>query len=67
MPDETRSQQSETVGIVSGIFGSQPTPLAEMVLGVVVVGIGRAGKARIRDIQQHILGEDVVLRGIISR
>lgn len=36
-------------------------------LGIVVVGLGRAGKARVRDLKQKVLGENAVLRGVISR
>lgn len=35
--------------------------------GIVVVGLGRAGKARVRDLKQKVLGENAVLRGVISR
>ena len=37
------------------------------VIGIVVVGLGRAGKARVRDLEMKVLGESVVLRGVISR
>lgn len=36
-------------------------------LGVVVVGLGRAGKARVRDLKQKVLGDSAILRGVISR
>lgn len=37
------------------------------VIGIVVVGLGRAGKVRVRDLEMKVLGESVVLRGVISR
>ncbi|XP_031552853.1 biliverdin reductase A-like [Actinia tenebrosa] len=37
-------------------------------LGIVVVGLGRAGKARVRDITTNVLGENIVkLIGVVSR
>ena len=36
-------------------------------IGIVVVGLGRAGKARVRDLEQRVLGESANLRGVISR
>lgn len=36
-------------------------------LGIVVVGLGRAGRVRVRDLEQKVLGESAVLRGVISR
>lgn len=36
-------------------------------LGIVVVGLGIAGKVRVRDLKQKVLGDTVVLRGVISR
>ena len=36
-------------------------------IGIVVVGLGRAGNARVRDLEMKVLGESVVLRGVISR
>lgn len=35
---------------------------------IVVAGLGRAGKARVRDITSNVLGENVAeLKGVISR
>ena len=36
-------------------------------LGVVVVGFGRIGKVRVRDVQQKLFGDDVVIRAVVSR
>lgn len=41
--------------------------MTEKPLGIVVVGLGIAGKVRVRDLKQKVLGDSVVLRGVISR
>ena len=41
--------------------------MADKSLGIVVVGLGRAGKVRVRDLKEKVLGEIAVLRGVISR
>ena len=41
--------------------------MADRPLGIVVVGLGVAGKVRVRDLKQKVLGESAVLRGVISR
>ena len=41
--------------------------MTEKPLGIVVIGLGIAGKVRVRDLKQKVLGDSVVLRGVISR
>lgn len=43
------------------------TKMSSKVLGVVVVGFGRIGKVRVRDIQQKLFGDCVVVRAVVSR
>ena len=54
---------------VYNIFKREHSAMADAgkPLGIVVVGLGRAGQSRVRDLKQKVLGETAVLRGIISR
>lgn len=58
MCDDANSSSSQ------GVDGIDMT---DRPLGIVVVGLGIAGKVRVRDLKQKILGDTVVLRGVISR